>query len=220
MDESVDIMETNEGYEDMPNLASDDESDEQSFAEPVIKIITPFEPFHAIKSDGDRIDESVDIMEINESNEDMPNLTSNDESDDESFAEPLIKIVTPPHLDNYIKTEVIDDSDEIIPIKSNRGTKSERQKNSRFTVSSVIKLSKIIRSSRMSTKMFKSRCKNLKDPCQNIKPSGENCDPHISLENLSELSKKMKKILKQTFKVSDDWKEYKELDMGKTGSLT
>ena len=71
----------------------------------------------------------------------------------------------------------------------------------------------------MSVKMFKSRCKNLKDPCQNINPSGEKCDPHISLRNLQELSKNLEIILKQPNDVSDDWREYKKLDMGKNGFI-
>ena len=115
------------------------------------------------KSEDETVDEpECDIIneKINAGNKEMPNLTSDDESEDETVDEPMVETITLPHLDNYIKTETNNDSDEINTIKNNRRTKSERRKNSGFIVNSVIKLSKVIKTSRMSVKMFKSRCKN------------------------------------------------------------
>ena len=92
-------------------------------------------------------------------------------------------------------------------------------KNSGFLVNRVIKLSKVIKVCRMSKKKFKHRCKNLRESCVNKKPSEENCDPHVSLENLQNISKNMEAIIRQSDKITDDWKEYKELKLGNRGYI-
>ena len=71
----------------------------------------------------------------------------------------------------------------------------------------------------MNKKDFKNRCKNLKKKCTNIKSSGENCDHHISLKNLQDISRKMETILKQSKEISNDWKDYKRLKVGKHGYI-
>ena len=71
----------------------------------------------------------------------------------------------------------------------------------------------------MNKKDFKNRCKNLKKKCTNMKPSGENCDHHISLKNLQDISSKMETILKQSKEISNDWKKHSTLQEGTFGNL-
>ena len=69
----------------------------------------------------------------------------------------------------------------------------------------------------MSKKDFRTRCKNLSKRCTNVKISGEECDHHTSLKNLRKTSSNMKIILRQSEKITDDWKSYKRLKLGKYG---
>ena len=99
--------------------------------------------------------------------------------------------------------------------KSREAQKSKQEPN--LLVKNVLKLSKLINIRHMSKKDFKTRCLNLRKKCTNVKISGEECDHHTSLKNLQKTSNNMKIILRQSSNVTDDWKSYKRLKLGKYG---
>ena len=67
----------------------------------------------------------------------------------------------------------------------------------------------------MSSKTYKSRCKNLKKKCK----EEDLCDAHRSWNNLRIISTNLKKILAQSDELSSDWLQSKKIHMGNHGYL-
>ena len=67
----------------------------------------------------------------------------------------------------------------------------------------------------MSSKTYKSRCKNLTKECK----EEEICDAHRSWNNLRNISANLKIILAQSDELSSDWLQEKKIHMGNHGYL-
>ena len=77
----------------------------------------------------------------------------------------------------------------------------------------TIKLGSYITSSRIPSKVFRNRCRNLLKPCNRKKE----CKPHISFNNLRNLSKNLNMIWLDPERFSKDWENEKSIDTGKNG---
>ena len=79
----------------------------------------------------------------------------------------------------------------------------------------IIRLGDYISCSRIPSKNFSNRCKDLQTKCKQMKE----CKVHTSFKNLRNLSKKLNMIWSNPERFSRDWKTNKTLRTGKNGYL-
>ena len=82
-------------------------------------------------------------------------------------------------------------------------------------VPDTIRMSNYISCSRMSSKIYKSRCKSLTKKCK----EEEICVAHKSWNKLRNISTNLKKILAQSDELSSDWLQSKKIYLGNYGYL-